>query len=153
MSTKTKQKKFWEQLRLTNPELFKGTPAGKQFYNLVHPECLPFRIRLNIYCTRPHYEKKGFLTVRVLTDKNKIGDDLSSKLDEMNRDIEKIKIEHYPVVSDNGDKYNDIICRNSDPAYQIGEDDSNWAMANNWFKKNVSMLVKELKKPSKNVKK
>ncbi|NLN99526.1 MAG: hypothetical protein GX125_04600 [Bacteroidales bacterium] len=136
--------RFWEQLRLTNPELFNGAPARQHFYNLVHRECLPFRIRLNIYCTRHYYENNGFLTVRVLTAGNQIGN-LSRQLAIINQGIIIEPIDFQPPIG------YDIICRNFDPAYQIGEDDSNWAMANDWFKKNVSMLVKELKELAKNV--
>ena len=78
--------RFWEQLRLTNPELFNGAPARQHFYNLVHRECLPFRIRLNIYCTRHYYENNGFLTVRVLTAGNQIGN-LSRQLAIINQGI------------------------------------------------------------------
>ncbi len=145
---------FWEQLKETNSALFKGTPGERQYYELVHPECLPFRIRLNIYCTRPHYEKKGFLTVRVLTKGNQIGEDLSRQLHEKNQDIENIIIENYPDILSNGIEYNDIICRNFNPAYQIiGGYPKNKDIVNGWFEKNVSMLVKELKKLAENVKK
>jgi len=126
----TIQREFWTELKAFDEELFAGTPAGHQYYELVLPEMLPLKIRLDIYCRRQDYQRKGYLTIRVFLNKR-----ASSSLHRIATQRNCVEF---------SSQFMDLGFKNTDPSFLIEENRANWKKAIKWFHKNVQKIVKVL---------